>query len=259
METRTVTKLLLLGVTTTALVTAFAVPGGPGRRTDDGEAAQPERRAHSAEWGPDGRQTSDRRGARSGGAPPFLTRFDVALLVLGSLGVIGACLRLPRLVAAAPFGSRARLGTSIVVPRRSRIRYAPLVVLGIVLMTATTALAQTDPVDSPYVGSPPDVGPAPYVGVDPADAPPAPDAGVYVDGLPYVGTPSARSPGPLAVAGGTLARTPTAGEPAALGAGTEGPTGVAGGMPVSAGDVVGLLVLAGAAALTLVVPRWRGR
>ena len=258
MDTRTVTKLLLLAVTTTVLVTAFAALGGLGGRPDRGDPTQPERRAQPVESGLDARETADRPVTGSLGAPPFVTRFDVALLVLGSLGVIGACLRVPRLVGATPFGGRARLSACVAASRRSRVRYAPLVVLGIVLMTATTAAAQTDPVDSPYVGNPPDVGTAPYVGVEPGEVRPALDAGAYVDGLPYVDLASARSPESLTVAGGTLARTPAAGEPAALGVGTEGPT-VAGGMAVSGGDVVGLLLLAGAAALTLAVPRWRGR
>jgi len=243
MESRTVTKLLLFAVTTAVFVTIFGLP----RRAD---------------------------------GPMVFTRFDVALLALGSLALTGLCLRVPAIVAATPSGRRAETGprSRSVARRRSAVRYAPLAVryaplavLGHLLLTATGALAQGSPAGpyvgeprqegtAPNVGEPPPTGTAPYVGdiAGGARAPQDADAYVYVDGLvPAAPTPEP-SAGTLSV-GRALTATPAALEPARVGPPIETSTDPAGGTPVTSGDVVGLAVLAGAVLSAVLLPRRRFR
>ncbi len=73
------------------------------------------------------------------------------------------------------------LAAGIAGHARGRIRYAPVVVLGVLVITATSAFAQPEPIGSPYMGTPPN-------GLVPVDT------GVYVDPPPYVDPPLPRPP-----------------------------------------------------------------
>ncbi|HEX2042543.1 MAG TPA: hypothetical protein VHF24_07890 [Acidimicrobiales bacterium] len=193
--------------------------------------------------------------------PTAFTKFDLSLLVLGALGLIGFGLRVGGLVTATPFGRPLRLGARLAPRPGARAAFVPVVVLGVLLVTATTALAQRQPNGPPYVGNPPDgqtappLGTAPYVGTDPvADA--GDYAGVYVDALPQITAAASPTVGGV-VAAGARSAPRTAGEPATVGTATESADGAVGGMPVTVADVVGLVLLAVAALLVVLVPRWR--
>lgn len=247
MHSRPVIKLLLLAAATAVFASVFATRWSAGHAGAGRPLVSLERRAEAGEP------------RAASGEPRFFTRFDVALLVLGSLGLTGFCLQVPAFVAATPFGL-PRLRAGVATRVWAGARYAPLLVMGIVLLTATTAAAQADPPAPPYVGAPlsdaapPDVGPVP-----PEMATRLP-AGVYVDAVPSAVPPVERSPDALAVVGPALGRTLGAATPAVVGAPTESPADdVARTGPVTAADLAGLAVLVGAAVLVVVAPRWRCR
>ena len=256
MESRTAVRLLPLAVTAVVFVAAFGMQRGPAGRTDPGHGEERGPGAVATEGAPQDLLPTPGRGTNGG--PPLFTRFDIALLVLGSLGIVGFCLRVPGLVGATPFGGRARLREALLASRRWCVRGAPLLLLGVALMTATTAAAQ-EATGPPYVGMPPVGEGPPYVETSPGVERPPLDGVASVDALPYVAPAPVQSPGALDVAGRAPMRTRAGGELAALEAATEGPTGSPRSMPVTAGDVVGLVVLGAAVVLSVLLPRWRCR
>lgn len=255
MGRRTATKLLPFAVTAAACVAAFTFERGLVDRTDPVRTTAGERGAQAVE------REDTRPGPGTGAlpGPTVFTRFDIALLVLGSLGVIGFCLRIPGLVGATPFAGLPRLWGAVVARRRCCVRYTPFVVLGIVLMTATTAAAQTEAPDPPYVGDAPAAAATPYVGTEPGDEGPAAAAGAYVDALPYIAPSPVQSSGSLAVAPPGLVNSRVTGELVTPGAPVEGPSPSGAAVPVTAADVLGLAVLVGAVLASVLLPRWRCR
>ena len=263
MEDRRAVKLLPLAVTAVVLATTFGLLRVSGGRPEPGPGAPLTRGAEAVGAHAMPRELPPDPAARSLGGPTVLTRFDVSLLVLGGLGLIGFGLWVPGLVAATPFGGLPRLRAGLVGRRRSGVRYVPVAVVGVLLLTATGAFAQTQPTGSPYVGNPPDAetgagaGSPPYVGTAPGEVGADLDAGAYVDALAAYVTPSPTPPaGTLVAAGRTLSRTPPAGEPAVLDAATES-SGPVAGTPVTVGDMVALVLLGVAALLVVLVPRRR--
>jgi hypothetical protein len=262
MEHRRVAMLLPFAVTAAVFVVTFGMLRVSGGGTGTGRGTPLTGDTEAVETRDVTRELPPGPAAGTLGAPVF-TRFDVALLVLGGLGLIGVGRWMPGVVAATPLGGLRRLRPGYGDGHRPRVRYLPVVVLGVLVLTATGAFAQTQPTGSPYVGAPPDAesgtGSAPYVGTTPGQAVPPLDGGVYVDPVSYVTPLQAHAAGTLTVAGRTLPRAPAAGEPALLEAATEDPREPVAAMPVTVGDMVGVVLLTVAALLVVLVPRRRCR
>lgn len=263
MQNRRLAQLLPFAVTAAVFVTTFGMVRLFGGDVAPGQAVPltgATRALRPPDIVPELRQPPG-PGALDG--PTVFTKFDLSLLVHGALGLIGFGLRVGGLVAATPFGRPLRRRAWLVARPGAGARVVPVVVLGVILLTATTALAQTDVNGPPYVGNPPDaetappVGTAPYVGTDPVATEPGRYAGVYVDSRPEVTAAAMPTAGSAVVAGAARSASRAAGEPATVGAATEEATGAVDSTPVTVGDVVALVLLAVAALLVVLVPRRR--
>jgi hypothetical protein len=261
MENWRVAQLLPFAMTAAVFAATFAVLRLVGDDIPPGQSVPLAGAPRAIEAAGVSRELPQQPGGGQLDGPRAFTKFDLSLLALGALGVIGFGLRVAGLVTATPFGRPARLRAGRVARPRAGVRYLPVVVLGLIMLTATTALAQPEPNGAPYVGGPPDadtgppVAAAPYVGADPGGADGGRYAGVYVDALPEITGAATPTAARLVVGGATLSRPPTGGEPAAVSAATEDPSGTVGSLPVTVADAVGLALLAVAALLVVLVPR----